>query len=108
MDYEKAVNIYKKIETTSLVDLKNQFTAAAIRYARIRTDWKLKTFKEREEADTARTFAHNALIDSCNILSRNMYQSNEDISWRRLLSDDRKEIGDYACYLHCIIGLQAR
>ena len=106
--YEKAKDILEKINSTSFTVLKDAVIAAAIRYARIRTDWRLKSIEERKEANTARTFAHNALIDSCNILSRNMLKAGEDIQWRKMLGDDRKEIGDFACFLHCILGVQAR
>ncbi len=52
--------------------------------------------------------AHNTLIDNCNILSRNMAKKSGDVSWREVLGDDRREIGDFACYLHCILGLSAK
>ena len=58
--------------------------------------------------DPERTRAHNALIDCCNILSRNMRTAGEDNSWRVALGDDRKAIGDFACLLHCLLGISAR
>jgi len=60
------------------------------------------------ELDQARRISHNAFIDTCNILSRNMIKEGEDASWRRLLGNDRKAIGDFACYLTCILAVQAR
>jgi len=54
-----------------------------------------------------RTATHDTLIDACDILSRNMKKSGEDASWRALLKE-RKEIGDFACYIHCVLGLAAR
>ena len=105
---DKAIAIYEKMNTRELTKLKEGLITAAIRYARIRTDWKLMRLEERKEKDSERTFAHNAFIDSCNILSRNMLKAGEDISWRQLMSDNRKEIGDFACYLHCILGIEAR
>ena len=37
-----------------------------------------------------------------------MAKAGEDISWRKMMSDNRKEIGDFACFLHCIIRIEAR
>lgn len=108
MDMNQASSIYEKMNTKNLIGLKKDLIKAAIRYARIRTDWKLMTIDERKETDTTRTFAHNAFIDSCNILSRNMLKASEDISWRQMIGDNRKEIGDFACFLHCILGIEAR
>jgi len=29
-------------------------------------------------------------------------------SWESVLEQDRKEIGDLACYIHCELGIQSR
>lgn len=58
--------------------------------------------------DAGRTRAHNAFIDACNILSRQMARPGEDVAWRARLRSDRKILGDFACYLHCLLGLKAR
>ncbi len=108
MNLETAGKIYDSIRASSHTELADDLIDAAIRYARIRTDWTLVAPEERRERDRQRTIAHDALIDSCNILSRNMAKAGEDFSWRSQLGDDRKVIGDFACCLHCILGLQAR
>lgn len=108
MDYEIAKLILKQLVTTKLEDLKNDLIQKAVRYARIRTDYQLTPSESRNEIGALRTIAHNAFIDSCNILSRNMADNGEDITWRKTLGDDRKVIGDFACYLHCILGIHAR
>ena len=108
MTHDVAKQIHAGIEKTQHIDLKKQFLRAAVRYARIRTDWCLVTRDERLNQDQARRFAHNDLVDSSNILSRAMANSDEDTSWRRDLGDERMEIGDYACFLHCFLGLRAR
>ena len=105
---EKAINIYEKMKTRELAGFKDDLIRAAIRYARIRTDWKTMPLDERKGKDSERTFAHNAFIDACNILSQNMVKTGEDTSWRQMMSDNRKEIGDFACFLHCILGIEAR
>jgi len=108
MDYEIAEEILKQLVTTKLEDLKNDLIQKAVKYARIRTDYQLAPSESRNEIGPLRTIAHNAFIDSCNILSRNMANNGEDITWRKMLGDNRKVIGDFACYLHCILGIYAR
>ena len=55
-----------------------------------------------------RRSAHNVFIDACNIMSRNMIKNGEDASWRKELGDDRKVIGDFACYISFVLGIKAR
>jgi hypothetical protein len=107
MDHQAAVKILNTIETKEL-DLKRGLILCAVRYARARTDWRLAPVDERRALDAARTAAHNSLIDAANILSRAMIKTGEDATWRRKLSDDRKEIGDWACYVHAHLGIEAR
>jgi hypothetical protein len=108
MNLEDAADIYRAIQATRHTPLADDLLKAAVRYARIRADWALASGDEREAMDERRTSAHNAFIDCCNILSRNMARSGEDNAWRALLGDDRKILGDFACHLHCVLGLQAR
>ena len=84
------------------------YIETAIRYARIRADWYFISDAEKNSNEDLRTRTHNALIDSCNILSREMIKAGEDASWRMELGNDRKEIGDFACYVHCFLGLSSR
>ena len=108
MDFDMAQKVYRQIETTKLVQLKEDLIRLAVRYARVRTDWLLADTEKRREMDKHRTSIHEAFIDACNILSRNMAKEGEDVSWKASLGDDRKGVGDFACYLHCILGLLAR
>lgn len=108
MNYETATHIYYEIKLSSLGNLRDSLFRAAVEYAKIRAHYRPATLEERTELDQRRTLAHNALMSSCNILSRNMAQRGENIEWRALLGDDRKTIGDFACYLHCILGIEAR
>lgn len=108
MGCETARRVYEQIEsTTSLLPMR-ELLIIATRYARMRTDWQLAKQDERREMARHRTAAHNALIDACNILSRHMRENGQDNSWREALGNDRKEIGDLACFIHCFLGLAAR
>ncbi len=108
MTLEETRKIYESICSSKWDVLVDQLTKSAVQYARIRVDYKLATPEERREMEDTRTLAHNAFIDSCNILSRNMYKAGEDNTWWGWIGDDRKAIGDFACYLHCLLGILAR
>lgn len=108
MDFKEAEQILQIIRSSNLQGLSVLFLKSAVRYAQIRVDWYFADQEERIELDKERTRAHEALISNCNALARNMKVSGEDDSWRKRLGDDRKRIGDFACYIHAIIGIDAR
>jgi hypothetical protein len=108
MDFPTTERIFTQIEITQLTQLKQDLLQKAVRYARIRSDWYFLPPEERRALDPVRTAAHDAFIDACNILSRNMGKHGEDNSWRHALPDDRKVIGDFACQLHCLLGILSR
>jgi hypothetical protein len=37
-----------------------------------------------------------------------MVKAGDDATWRKLIGDDRQEIGDWACHVHTYLGIQAR
>ena len=101
-------NCYDQIKESSLESLKLSLYRQALDYAQVRSQWQLMTLEQRKEIDPRRTMVHNAFIDSANILSRNMTKQGEDNSWREVLGDDRKVIGDFACYVALFLALEAR
>ncbi len=108
LKYETAYLSYKSINNSKLIELKNQLFKAAIRYANLRAEWSFMDTEQKAENDFERTAAHNRFIDACNIMARNMRTANEDTSWAEILKNDRKVIGDFACYLLAFMGLQNR
>lgn len=113
MNYDTATELYRQLpqlpnESPLLLDLREDLVARAVRYARLRTDWELADMEGRQNIDETRRLAHNAFIDACNILARAMAKAELDTSWRRQLGEDRRTIGDFACFVHCILGLEAR
>lgn len=106
--FDEARQILDAIEGSSLASLRRDLVTAAVRYAGMRVEWALADPDARRVMDPARTAAHEAFIDACNILSRNMAKAGEDNRWRARLGDDRKAIGDFACYLHALLGIRAR
>lgn len=107
MDYHTAEQILQEIRKSPLVDLKDDLISAAVRYAKIRADWQLSSSDDRANKSRARSSAHDAFIDSCNILSRQMARAGESTGWRNDLGNDRQNIGDFACFIHCILGIEA-
>lgn len=108
MNIEHAWKYYEEIKHTELKSLYQDLLRAAIRYAHIRAEWKLQDTDKRLEVDEARARAHNVFIDCCNILARNQEKLGEVINWRETLGNDRKIIGDFACYLSLILALETR
>jgi hypothetical protein len=106
--FEEVADVYRIIRSTKYTFLSNDLVDAAVRYARIRTDWMLSSPEQRRELDDNRSRAHTAFIECCDVLSRNMAEVGEDNSWRDQIGGDRKTLGDFACHLHCLLGVMAR
>ena len=96
------------VERTALGELKGQLYRAAARYGALRAEWALADPAGRQALDGPRRAAHDAFIDACNILSRNMAERGESVEWRRELGEDRKKLGDFACWLALELALSAR
>jgi hypothetical protein len=107
MNYDEAVSVYEAMKAGD-EGLRLQVLRTAIRYTNMRVEWFLMTAAERLEVDRQRTAAHDAVIDAVNILSRAMVKEGQDNEWRRALGDDRKVIGDFACFLVAHLGVLAR
>lgn len=103
--FEKIFSVLQKSKEQELV---MDLISYAVRYAQKRVEWELSDLKSRVELDNSRTISHDAFIDSCNILARQMEKQSEDISWRKSLGNDRKTIGDFACYIHYALSIRAR
>ena len=86
MTIEQTSEIYETISSTKLDSLLSPLLEIGVRYARIRVDWLLASQENRQE----------------------MEKTGEDNSWRALIGEDRKNIGDFACHLHCLLGIMAR
>ena len=108
MDIDRATEAFEAIRATQHESLRHDLIRAAVNYAYYRAEWSLAKPEQRREMNSARTAAHNTCIDACNILSRQMAKSGEPTGWRDTLGTDRKEIGDFACFVTLFVGLSAR
>lgn len=114
LTYREALQIYDMM-THALPEADEEFMEyyyvmvlkPAIRYANIRAGWILKNRAERLDADSERTAAHNSWIAGLQSLARN--EGEAGLKWLQILGeDDRKRIGDYACFVALFSGLDAR
>ncbi len=96
-----------KLDADSADLFKNVF-AAAVKYSQSRAGWPLWDREKRMGEDSARTSRHNQVIDSLNILARYLKAQGKAAMWRDVLGEDRKRIGDFACYLVFVGSLNAR
>jgi len=111
LKWEAAVAIVKILDKCNLTEddfrnLRRELWLACVNYARIRADWHLNP--TARPSGSFRSIAHNRVIDACNALSRYMGQHGADNKWRATLGQDRKVIGDFACYAHAYFGIRAR
>ncbi|ERI91420.1 hypothetical protein HMPREF1982_03379 [Clostridiales bacterium oral taxon 876 str. F0540] len=111
---EEAEEIYEKMleeidfNDSDAKELWDDLIKNAIEYVSIRSKWLTFEREERMEKDSARTSVHNTLISSFNVLSRYLEKIGKDVSWRARIGEDRKRIGDFACYIVFIFVLNAR
>lgn len=112
LSYDEAMEIYHCIQDNldktdeDFVGLYQDMVKKAVRYAHIRAEWLMLSREQKREQDSTRTIAHDAFIASVNIISR--IEGDVGKVWRTRLSDDRKRVGDFACYIALFESLQAR
>ena len=112
---EEAQSIYSKIvagveecRLEDKFDFWNDFLKKAAEYTYIRNKWEFMSREEKMEADQGRSLVHDSFITSLNILARIEDNEGIDKSWREELGDDRKRIGDFACFVSYITGISNR
>lgn len=112
LQYQDALEIYKSMDENldrhdeDVVDLYNRLIEKAIRYAHIRAGWDALTREEKLEKDESRTAVHDSFISSINIISRT--EGENGSYWREQLGNDRKRIGDFACFIALFRAIDAR
>lgn len=114
---EQASEIYRTIIESLDLDenddreILQDYLMAAAKYANVRACWNILSREEKMDTDANRTACHNKVILHLNILARYLASKGKDVSWRDELGDDslhRKKIGDFACFVACLEGLNAR
>ena len=99
---------------TEALELYDELIKIATRYATIRANWLLLSREKKSEQDSGRTSCHNSVIIHFNMLARYLKQQGKTAAWRDELGYEednpynRKAIGDFACYLVFVNGVNAR
>ena len=106
--YEKMAESISKCKSDDKMDLWNDCLKRAADYTKIRNDWERMSREEKMDTDSLRTATHDGFITSLNILSRIAAQEGVDHSWREELGEERKRIGDFACFITYITGISNR
>jgi hypothetical protein len=104
ISFNLAMEIFIQIEKSKLIQLREVLYESAFRYHECRFGWKFKTLGESHDVEGERSIAHDAFINNCDIMARNMKDMGEPYLWRTKLTNDRKVIGDLASILVAIIG----
>ena len=113
-DYSEGMKFYQAIKSSGSKSdddwqsFYTQFLNCAVKYAQERANWALLEAQQRAEADGGRTAIHNAFIAALNILTRYVKSMGNEAEWEPILGEDRKEIGDLACYVHCALSIESR
>jgi len=112
---EDAARIYaamaesiRKCTLEDKMDFWDDCMKSAADYTKIRNDWEFMSRAEKMDADSGRTVRHDGFITSLNVLSRVAEKEGVDNSWRKELGDNRKRLGDFACYISYITGISNR
>lgn len=112
LSYAEAKEIYYDMREhldhsdSDMMELYRDMIARAVRYAHIRAGWNTLTREQKVEKDDSRTTAHDAFIVSVNIVAR--VEGDAGAAWRERLTDERKRIGDFACYIALFEAIRAR
>ena len=87
------------------LELYNELLDMAVKYASIRMSWLSLPKQSKLDDSEKRTICHDSLLIKVRKLSRCVGKEHE---WNEMLREDRKRIGDFACYLAFLNGLHAR
>lgn len=112
---EDALEIYTALNESILkcpvedkTEFYDDFIKKALKYASYRSGWEYMGREERQAEDKYRSSCHDAFIVSVNLLSRLAAAEGGDSSWRAQLGEDRKRIGDFACFVAYMTGIANR
>ena len=106
--YSDMADCIAKCSLEDKMEFWDDFLKKAAEYTMIRNEWEHMSREEKIDEDSGRTLKHNSFITSVNILSRIAEQEGIDNTWRKDLGEERKRIGDFACFVTYITGISNR
>lgn len=111
--HDEALTIYTQLlapldeHDEDAADLLENFYRKAVRYAAIRAEWLLKTKEEKMDEDPYRTSAHDSFITAVRMMAR--FEGSASDVWAEMLDmNDRKRVGDFACWVAMRRGIEGR
>jgi hypothetical protein len=93
--------------------MRRQLLRLSKEYLQIRVEWGLAGDSARTLMDESRTRSHDAFLTSLNAVTRQAVALGSRLEWRRAFgvsgaSEERKALGDFACYLAFNFALESR
>ena len=79
---------------------------SALKYVGMRVEWNWMTLEQKQEKDSLRTSFHDGFMTNYNVLGRYVSKILKDSLPE--LPEDRKDAGDFACYICYRLGIDAR
>ncbi|MCK1236786.1 hypothetical protein MX003_03585 [Streptococcus uberis] len=86
----------------------NDFISASVDYSQARGEWLLLSREEKHAKDDMRTTKHNKFIYTLKIFIAYSKQKGYDFPWFESIKENRKQLGDLACYISYIYAVNAR
>lgn len=119
ISFEKCLEIHKMMieeigNDNDAIELYDEIIEKAVEYVALRAKWTFMDKQWKIDQDSSRTRKHDALIVKFNQLERCLKMQGKEAKWRAMLGyteDDpfnRKAIGDMACFLIYIHGINSR
>ena len=114
MSFSEAEQIYSNLlNSSNQLDKEFQeewttFVLLCVEYASARGKCLTLSREEKLANDEARTVTHNKVIYQLKLLKGLANEQGNDVSWFEKFNDDRKRIGDFACFVAYIYALNAR
>ena len=116
---EKCLEIHKMMveevgNDTDAIELYDEIIEKAVEYVAIRAKWTFMDKQWKMDEDPVRTRKHDALIVKFNQLSKYLKMQGKEAKWRDMLgyTEDnpynRKVIGDMACFMIYVHGVNGR
>lgn len=112
LDFSEAMEIYEALlleaqpEVEAYEKAWDRALMAMVDYGSLRSHWKITPKTERSNDE--RTVMHDSVIHSLDVLAEVSRSNGCKAMWREQLGNQRKRIGDFACYVSMIYGLFAR
>lgn len=96
------------------IELYDELVEKSIEYTIIRALWTIKDRQWKTDHDSGRSAKHNSVIIKFNQLARYLKAQGKSAEWRDMLGyeedekKNRKKIGDMACFLTYVHGVNGR